>query len=160
MSAFSRLSRTKLVRSFMVTLMVLVACVRPFGGATVVAHDHHDADPHLHVSSSHTCADHPADSHPHAPAHTHATDPITNEEPDGLLLSIPLHDQTLTRGIDLSTLITIAEVIVPAAWILMPAPHSALQDDPPADRVGSIPRHVCALHAGERIMRTSRALLI
>lgn len=142
----------------MVTLMVLVACVRPFGGATVVAHEHHDVAPHLHVSASHS-GGHSHD-HSHEHAHTHATDPITDEERDGLLLSIPLHDQTLTRGIDLSTLITIAEVIVPTEWIVLPAPHCALQDDPPADRFGSIPRHLRALRASERILRTSSALLI
>ena len=125
-----------------------------FGGTTVLAHAHNDHDTHLHVALSEEAIRLSAEQH-HL-AHTSGGGSCDFD----VIISIPDHDLMVARGINLSVTLKPARIIhFVLAWIWA-QPCVSDQLGSPGGCPPSGPRHLCALTAGQRLVRTSQALLI
>lgn len=83
-----------------------------------------------------------------------------DQAPDGLLVSLPDHEQLPTRGIDLSKNLTPAVVSILAELLVRPPPDLDRRIGSPGGLSGCGPLDLSALSAGDRLVRTSHALLI
>jgi len=158
--------------------MVPMLVVGSFGGTSFLSHDHDEEAAHTHIGPTHLVAQDLAGWH--AGEHsisknqadcvclggcgdglpTEENEPFTAESPEGLLISIPDHEQMVARGIDLSQTLKTAQVVqCVLAWFwAQPDVSENMGSAGGCDPGG--PRHLCALTAGQRLVRTSRALLI
>lgn len=137
-----------------------------FGGAAFLVHDHDDHGAHAHAAG--------ADSGPftaseHLAAHqreSESGDPVYPDserdlpallvEVDGLRVCILDHEQVIARGMSAASLLShlrLACTVIVLRWI----PPDVVDDAGCRSRG---PRHLCALTAGQRLLRTSQALLI
>lgn len=119
----------------------------PFDPAAGAAADHR----HGHAGSS--CSESGPPSQVDRPDETH-------HAPDGLLVSVPDHEQLLRRGIDLSEAFPPGAVLISAAPVAPPPPDLARQIGSPGGLRGCGPLDLRALSAGDRLVRTSCALLL
>jgi hypothetical protein len=112
-------------------------------------------------------ADHAADhGHDHrgGPAETPADQGDDRHDqgraPDGVLVSLPDHKQVPARGADLGQALAPATSFVGLAFLAPPPPILDRRIGSPGGPPGGGPLSLRALSAGDRLMRTSCALLI
>ena len=168
----------------MVLIPILV--LGAFGGTTFLAHAHDGHDVHLHASASieearlsadrhrlahalgiATCDDLPAGHDGHSKSGDVPSQPkegsdlpAPSEDPSGLVITIPDHEQLVSRGIDLSQTLQAAQVLHCALAWFWTQPDVSQEEGSPGERVVSGPLHLSALTAAQRLVRTSSALLI
>ncbi len=159
-----RIFRRDVACVLLVAMTMMVSIVRPFTGTAILLHDHHDSGSHAHVApvvviASVTAACH-ADFHED-----------TGVPPLGAW-SCSLND---THGL---VIVVVGDPQLPAARLVMPtnltgktwatvSPWCALLSPPAGPGPGLSgggmiggPRHLRTLAAGDRLIATSRALLI
>lgn len=176
---FRRLLRSATARVVMLVLMVPLLAIGPFCGTSFLSHEHDEEGVHGHAGPTHVVmqdvAGWHASEHGVSPdnaaiarlAERNAGDELSvegNEQalesPSGLLVSSPVHEHLLVRGIDLSQALKSAQVAHGIlAWFCLQAEFPE-DHEPGGASDGNGPRHLLALTAGDRIVRTSRALLI
>ena len=173
-------------RCVLAVVLIPILVLGAFGGTTFLAHAHDGHDLHLHAAPSIEGARHAAEQHRlahasgiarcdhlHAAAHGHSrsaevpSEPIENpalptptEDPSGLVITIPDHEQLASRGIDLSQSFKSAQVFQRLLASFWSQPDVSEETGSPGGCDPSGPRHLCALTAGQRLVRTSQALLI
>jgi hypothetical protein len=179
--------RSAWARCVLAAVMVPMFLLGVFGGTTFLAHAHDGHRLHLHASSSvaearlaaelhrlahaagtadcghHHHGEHDGDAHEHGVPSGPGNDehgPSTSDESDGFIVTVPDHEQLSSRGADLTKSLTTAEVLLVAAELLWDGPDLFDEVGSPGGRTAECPRHLCALTAGQRLVRTSRALLI
>ncbi|MBU6414391.1 MAG: hypothetical protein KGS45_13085 [Planctomycetes bacterium] len=167
-------------------VLIPILVLGAFGGTTFLAHAHDGHDAHLHASPSVEEARLSADQHRlahalgiatcdggHACRDGHSSSgevpaepkedpdlPAPVEDPSGLVITIPDHEQLVSRGIDLSQTLQAAQVFYCALASLWTQPHVEQDEGSPGGSIASGPLHLTALTAGQRLVRTSSALLI
>lgn len=186
-----RFARCSVVRALITIVVVPILVLGAFGGITFFAHAHGEHDPHLHAapfassdrfcpeqhqlahaSGAATCDEHPRDNNQGEPGnHTHLSDcsdhPVSLDDSQGLLITIPDHEQLASRGVELSQIIQASPVFqAPSAWLAHPPDLAALLGDPgdPSGPGGGAwspaPVHLASLKAVHRLVRTSGSLLL
>jgi hypothetical protein len=164
--SFLRYSCRGLARVMMLVLVLLTALTRPYGGSTLLAHEHHDRVLHLHISDPPSAVDHLAQWHTcehgceHAAPSPQERHPCTENSPEGLLVSIPDQDHTSSRNVGLSAAATHELISLPSTWLAWVAPVLWCAEGAPVVRLTVVSRRHCAPSTVERIIRTSSALLI
>lgn len=172
----------------MAVVLIAVLVLGAFGGTTFIAHAHDGHQTHLHVGPSRDaamqlgmqhrlahaaghadCGEHyeggDHDRRAHDPEPTHVPDsPASTEEPDDVSITIPDHDQLVTRGVDLARMAKVAACLACAsAWVWNP-PDVTQEVGSPGGRGGGrlsdAPLHLSSLKAMDRLVRTSSALLL
>lgn len=186
----SRFMRSQVARWALAAVLMPVLVLGAFGGTTFLIHAHDEHDAHLHASFSiadsrfsaeqhllahgtGTCGE----SHTHQGCHTdcegcpHSSpDPIeeddypaSSEEPAGLTITIPDHELLVACGIDLSQTLKSAQVVLCVFAWFWTQPDVIEEIGSPGGcgpGCGGGPLQLCALTAGQRLVRTSQALLI
>lgn len=174
------------VRCVLAAALIPILVLGALGGTTFLAHAHDGHDTHLHASTSIEEARLSADQHrlAHAmgtatcddplagrgrhsgsdqfPAHTaEGPDyPVPAEDPNGLVIAIPDHEQLVSREIDLSQSLQTAQVLHNALAWSWTQPDDAHEEGSPGGSTVGGPLHLSALTARQRLVRTSNALLI
>lgn len=151
-----------------------------FHRATLFAHQHGDGDFHLHrisvlggarladaVHSDHHGQDHLGVPTDHCPGGFHGgcsdgdlpgDQPV--EAPGCMIVVIDAHEQLLTRGTELGKAVPLAVTFAIVALVLPPSPDLALPLGSPGGVFRCGPMSQRSLSAGERLVRTSCALLL
>ncbi|MDZ4753466.1 MAG: hypothetical protein SGJ11_03090 [Phycisphaerae bacterium] len=158
-------------------LVPLLLVLSLFGGTVFLAHDHDDHDDHddhgTHVHAAGKEAGRFFTAAQHIAAHARESESGGPASPDsegdlpellgeveGLIVSIPDQEQAVARGITAATLLSYLQFVCTVV-VLCCIPPDIVDDV--ALRGGSCsqsPCHLCALTAGQRLVRTSQALLI
>lgn len=178
--------RSDLARWIAVAVFTPLLVLSAFGGTTFLAHGHDAHGLHLHAGHSVQGAEYSAARHiaahdqgrcvldgasadaDHGPAESQRGCPADNEPapsdadhpPVGVIVSVPDHDQIPTQPAELSKALSAIATILFVEFQLpaCPAVERCISD--PGGRVGHGPRDLVAVRAGDRLVRTSRALLI
>jgi len=171
--SFDRFLRSPVARCVMAVVLIPMMVITAFGGTTFLAHAHVGHGTHLHAVATRDadrfCAEqhdalHASGSadHDHKPADTdHKHDfPSPVEEPEGLVITIPDHEIVAPRGVDVASVLKAVQVVQFPTSVLWETPDIAEVIGSPGGASLPGPRHLCALSAGQRLVRTSRALLI
>jgi hypothetical protein len=168
--------RSNVAHWLAVVLIAPMLVLGAFNRATFLAHGHDDHGMHLHQVGVHydgklTAADH-ADDHADEHGHDHGPLPSDNlpdgeqggtqlaEVPGGVLISFDTHKQLPTRTIDLGKTLSPAVVVAFIAFVLPISPDLDLHVGSPGGAFNCGPMNLLALRASDRLVRTSRALLI
>lgn len=168
--------RSAWARCVLAVVMIPLLVLGVFGGTTFLAHAHDGHHLHVHASSSVAEARLAAERHREAHAsgaadcgHHHddhgAGDgyhgaPATGDESDGFIVTVPDHEQLSSRGAELSDALGVALPVVFDVSLAWAEPDLFEDTGSPGGRWCDGPRHLCALTAGQRLVRTSLALLI
>jgi hypothetical protein len=167
----------RIVRSSMARWLavLLIAPILVFGismRAKFLAHCHHEQQVHLHpvavLANSELCAaDHAGDD-----GHGHAS--LGSDRPDGgqrvcrefgkapcgLIICFDVHKQLPTRTLDFGKPLSRAAIVAIAACVPSKSQYLDLRVGSPGGALNGGPMHRLSLKAGDRLVRTSRALLI
>ncbi|MDX2131285.1 MAG: hypothetical protein SFY69_04455 [Planctomycetota bacterium] len=73
---------------------------------------------------------------------------------------MPDHDPVVTRGASVAFEAVVGHIAVIVAWMMVPDRRAATDEADPGGVRAGLPRHLCALSACDRLLRTSRAFLI
>jgi hypothetical protein len=148
------------------------------GGTQFLAHGHGDHGVHVHhlhvppLDTSALRSTHDALHHVAHDGHTHPTAPQPpwahdagatfpdHTSPRGALISLPDHDQLPARQVDLGRHLQLATPAPVAIFDVPAAPQLKHHIGSPGGRPAVGPLDLHATSAGERLLRTSRALLI
>lgn len=182
--------RSLWMRCLLAVVLIPLMLLGVFGGKTLLAHAHDGHGAHFHVSSSVEGALLAAKGHrlahasgtakcselkctgddegvhehsglvagPDSGKSQHNPDPI--DERDGSVITIPDHEQLVQRGIDLPQAVMVVQAIHHmVAWTWAP-PDGGEEMGSPGGQSPGDPLHLAALTAGQRLVRTSKALLI
>ncbi len=153
-------------------IVMLTAVARIFTGTAILRHDHHELGSHTHAV--------PAAMVEHAisacHAEDHAASDVVNYAHDGgamcdsgdqcaggcdiTVISLVTDPHPLARRVVLPVDDLAASWMAIAAWHLFAPPEAGSDPGAPGGRNAHMPRHLCALTAGQRLVATSRALLI
>ena len=171
-SLLSRIMRSDITRLLILILLMPVLCLGALGGSLFLAHCHDEQGMHRHpvtalypVTSTVAC-------HAHDPRHDHAgvhsSDLLSEtgiceescEVPGCVFVTVDNHKQLPTRGMDLRKLLTSVTVFVDVRFALPTSSEVLRQIGPPGGRRSSSPLNFFALSASDRLVRTSKALLI
>lgn len=182
----NRFLRSQWTRCLLTALLVPMLVLAGFGGVTFLAHAHDGHGSHLHAAASVDAARLAATEHLHAhsvgvtaceypavPAsrvgHKHdlgskslrgSDGPVPVEAPTGLIISIPDGEQLGSRFIDWSQQLDIVKVSRDALAYSYPLPHVVYEEGSPGGPLTASARHLASFTAGQRLVRTSHALLI
>lgn len=185
-SPLNRVIRSQWARCVLAVVLIPILILGVFGGTTFLAHAHDGHDVHLHASPSVEEARISANQHRlahalgtatcdggHAGRDGHSNSgevpaetkedpdfPAPVEDPSELVITIPDHEQLVSRGIDLSQTLQAARVLHCALASLWIQPPAEQDEGSPGGSIRSGPVHLTALTAGQRLVRTSNALLI
>jgi hypothetical protein len=149
----------------LVFMILLVAVVRPFAGTAILLHDHHDLGSHTHAApmmaiagaSGAWHADHHEDE-PGFPANENGGYSI--EDTGGTVISVTTDPHLPARQAATPVDLRFKSLATVASWILLVPPYVGPEPGSPGGGVSSSPCHLCSLTAGDRLVATSRALLI
>lgn len=176
-SALDRVVRSRWARGVLAAVLIPILVLGVFGGTTFLAHAHDGHGAHLHASHSIEQARFTAEQHRIA----HALDTATCddqrvalpseliavgdlsvpfEDPEGLVITIPDHEQIVPRGIDLSQTLQAAQAFYCVLAGVLTPPDVSQETGSPGGQRASGPLHLSTLTAGQRLVRTSGALLI
>lgn len=176
---FRRIVRSDLARWLAVAVLTPLLMLSALGGTTFLAHGHDAHGLHVHAGHSVKEAQHSAARHlaahdqgrcPMEPRHEHPADPHDHppvdepapfdpdRPPAGVIVSVPDLDQIPTRPAELGAAISPVATLLLATFLTPAPPDAALATADPGGR--GTPRNLLALRAGDRLVRTSRALLI
>jgi hypothetical protein len=168
----ARIMRSDMVRWLAVLLVVPVLVFGVANGATFLAHGHDDHGMHLHAvgvldDGKLAAADHAEDhGHDHAvpptdlPADGQTDDSQLAETPGGVLVSFGVHKQQPVRGVDLTKTLSPAAIVAIVIFALPTSPDLKCHVGSPGGVFEGGPLDLYALRASDRLVRTSRALLI
>lgn len=181
-SPFDRVIRSQWARCVLAVVLIPILVLGAFGGTTFLAHAHDGHDAHLHASPSieearlsahqhrlaHALGIATCDGHDdHSSSGETPAEPVQDpdlpapvEDPSGLVITIPDHEQLVSRGIDLSQALQAAQILHCALAWFWAQPHVEQDEGSPGGSIASGPLHLSALTAGQRLVRTSCALLI
>lgn len=174
LSTFSRLMRSDVMRWLAAVVLVPLMAIGTFGGAKFLAHGHDDHETHLHPLGLLKVAELAAADHADHHGHDHDVLPSDRsvpfdgdeggeepaEVPEGVIVSIDVHKQLPTRGTDLGKSLLPAVMFVIAVFAMPPSPDLERHVGSPGGAIGGGPLDLVALSASDRLVRTSRALLI
>lgn len=168
----TRATRSEVARWLAVLLIAPMLMLWAFNGATFFAHGHNVCGMHLHPvvvlgDDRLGVADH-ADVHCHDHAALPSEVPENGEQdgkqlaevPGGIIFSFEVQMQLPTRSVDLEKTLSPATVFAIFAFVLPASPDLDLHDGSPGGTLNSGPMNLLSLRAGDRLVRTSRALLI
>jgi len=168
----ARTMRSEVARWLVVVLIAPLLVLGTFNPATFLAHGHDEHGVHLHAldvfdGTKLAAADH-ADDHGHDHAALPSEVPADEERdgselaevPDGVIFSFDVHTQLPTRSVDLGRTLSPAVMFAIVAFVLPTSPDLDLHVGSPGGAFSGGPMNLLALRAGDRIVRTSRALLI
>jgi hypothetical protein len=170
-------------------VLIPILILGVFGGTTFLTHAHDGHDSHLHTAPSVEEARLSADRHllehdtgsakcegghtGHARHDIHsgsgepASEPLDGkdfpapaEDPGSLVISIPDHEQFVTRGLDVSKTLQAAQVLCCALAWSWAEPQVEQNEGSPGGSIARGPLHLSSLTTGLRLVRTSHALLI
>jgi hypothetical protein len=170
----------------LVVALIPILVLGAFGGTTFLAHAHDGHGSHLHAAPSIADARQFADLHrlTHALGVSTCDDgqaghngvfrsgnvlaepiddhdfPSPGKEPSELVITIPDHDQLVSRGIDLSPTLQAAQVLQSALAWFWAQPHVEQDRGSPGGSIASNPLQLTSRTVRERLVRTSNALLI
>jgi len=157
------------MRWLAVVLLSPLLALGTFAGAEFLAHQHDDHGTHFHATDldAHrklAALSHAADHGHHHPADLTADGDPTSVEgelpPPGVVVAVPDQEQIPSRSLDLCQALSRASVCLVSLFL---APHSPDLDrhiGSPGGRGDWDPQSLCALRTGDRLVRTSRALLL
>lgn len=152
------------MRLLVLVLIVPMLVLGSFGGTSVYWHSHGSEESHAHMGPTQILADASGCWHAVEPgiaandAELGAIFPVGNQ--DGVLISIPDHEQMLAQRLDLSVALKAAQVLECFIEAFRDQPEVAEDARPPDGWNVTAPQHLCALTAAQRLVRTSQALLI
>gem|GEM_PF-4114356 len=161
--------RSRALRCAMAMVLIPLLVLSVFGGTVFLIHDHGD---HGHVHAAAIKAGRFSAAETFAAHHckSESTDPAVSDierDPlellctsEGLVVSIPDQDLAAARGVTAVSILCdfqLATAVVVLCWI---PPDIIDEMGSPGGMCSQGPRHLCALSAGQRLLRTSRALLI
>jgi hypothetical protein len=152
--SLDRFVRSGWMRGVLAAALIPMMFLWGFGGTTVIAHAHHGHDTHLHVAMSEEAVRLSAEQH-HLALTSGGDDCDFN-----LVFSIPDHELMTSRGINLSATPKLAQIIPIALYWIWAQPCVSEQLGSPGGCPPSALRHLYALTVGQRLVRTSQALLI
>lgn len=186
-SPVDRFVRLRWVRRVLAVVLVPLLVLGAFGGTSLLAHAHDGHGSHFHAASSvvgarlaaeqhrlahasgtASCHDvnnhHGVSSAPDRSPSEPAGDPKhlpDAEAPGGLIISIPDVEQLVSRGTDLSQELQATQVFqCVLAWVWVQPDVSEEPGSPGGAREVQGPVYLASLTAGQRLVRTSKALLI
>lgn len=185
-AVLSRFMRSQVVRWALAAVIIPLLVLGAFGGTTFLAHAHDGHDMHLHASPSIEAARFSA--HQHRISHALGTAPCEDpragheghsksgelaskplqapdfpapiEDQSGLVITIPDHEQLVSRGIDLPQTLQATQILHCALAWFWTQPDVSHEEGSPGGRVVGGPLHLSAFTAAQRLVRTSNALLI
>lgn len=151
----------------LLAVMTMVAIGRPFMGTAVLLHDHHDLGIHTHEASTMALAFggarsavHHSDCQGGHETPHHENGPASVEDCHITVVSIDFDpnppSQLSSTGVDAIT----KSLATFGVWCVLVEPHAGPEPGAPGGDWICSPRHLCALTSGERLIATSRALLI
>lgn len=164
--------RSDVARWLAVVLIAPLLMLGSFNRATFLAHGHDDHGMHLHQVGALDGREFAVEDHHDDHGHNHAVlpseaptdvepdDDELAEVPDGVIISFDDHKQLPTRNIDLGNALSPAVIFAVVAFALPTSPDLDLHVGSPGGALSRGPMDLMALRAGDRIVRTSRALLI
>jgi len=165
--------RSDVMRWLAVVVLAPMMAIHTFSGAQFLAHDHDDHGTHLHAVGPLTGAELAAADHADDHGHDHGVQPsdcsvpcdgaegeLQGEVPEGVIVSIDVHKQLPPRGTDLGKSLLPAMMFVIAVFAMPPSPDFDRHVGSPGGAAGGGPLDLVALSASDRLVRTSRALLI
>lgn len=166
--------RSDVIRWLAVVVLAPMMAMGTFGGAQFLAHGHDDHGTHLHPVGPLKGAELAAADHADHHGHDHAVPPSDcsvpcdgdereeepGEVPEGVIVSIDIHKQLPTRGTDLGKSLLPAVMCVIAVFVIPPSPDLDRHVGSPGGAASGVPLDLVALSASDRLVRTSRALLI
>ena len=184
-STLNRLLRLPVVRRALAAVLIPMLLLGGFGGTTLVAHTHDEHDTHLHAhllegevrlsdrqhqlahgAEATDCVHRDFDELDHRPCDSCSIPieepefPTTGEGTEGLVISIPDHEQLVVRGVVVPATLKAAQ-FVQAVWAAVwKQPDVSEETGSPGGRERGSPLHLCGISACERLVRTSQALLI
>lgn len=144
----------------------------PLGGSTFLSHGHDEHGAHLHAAGllhggMLALADHAKDhGHEHSMPPKLASDgeqesgSEQGEVPEGTIVSLAQPKQLPQRSLDLAQALCPSALMAIAIMVMPAAPHLERQAGSPGGLLDGEPSNLRPLTAGERLVRTSRALLI
>jgi len=155
--------------------VLLIAPILVFGasnGATLLAHGHDEHGMHMHAvwvfdDGKLAAADH-ADDHCHDHAAVPSEVPGDGEQdgekladvPCGIIVSFNVHMQLPTRSVDREKILSPAKVFAIVACVVPTLRDLDLHVGSPGGALNGGPMNLLALRACDRLVRSSRALLI
>lgn len=177
--------RTKCARVAFALAIIPTLVLGAFGGTTFVAHSHDGHGSHLHASSSlvdaqleaeqhllahasgiatcddpefsRGCAEHDEEPAEHGEGPHH---PLPIEEPGEIVITIPDHEQIVARGIDLARTLEASDALQCFLACLWTQTDLSEETGSPGGWVVVPAHYLSAFTAGQRLVRTSQALLI
>jgi hypothetical protein len=170
--SLTRVLRSDVARWLVALLIAPILVLGSSSWGTFLAHDHDEHEMHLHSVGVHedrklTVADHADDhGHDHAPR---PSDVPTDEEqggtqlaevPGGILVSFDTCKQLPARAFELGKSLSPAVIFAIIAFVLPRSPDLDPHVGSPGGAFDGGPMNLLALRASERLLRTSRALLI
>jgi hypothetical protein len=163
---FIRLLRAEMARWLAVALLIPLMTLGSFGGGQFLAHGHDEHGTHLHPVGSLDDGKLAASAHADHHGHDHSPSPSDlpvdedrdddGEVPAGVIVSIDVHKPLPARGIDLGETLLPPAPFVIAVFAMAPEPDLDRHIGSP----GGKPLGLIGLSASDRLVRTSRALLI
>jgi len=165
--------RSPTLRCALAIVLIPLLVLSVFGGAAFLIHAHHDHGIHVHAAEAEagrfSAAKNVAVHKPESESRDRAdpadpdSEPTLPERlcnPEGLLVIIPDQDLSGVRAVTAASLLSDIQhftAVVVLCWI----PPDIVDDvGSPGGTCTRGPRHLCALTAGQRILRTNQALLI
>lgn len=152
------------MRLLVLVLMVPLLVLGSFGGTSIYWHEHGADTTHVHVGPTQIVADATGCWHANEPtasggdAGLGSMYPVHSEE--GVLISIPDHEHMLAQRLDISQALKAAQDLEYFLESFRLQPEVVEDAQPPDGWAVTAPQHLCALTAGQRLVRTSQALLI
>lgn len=170
--------RSDAARWLAIVLIAPMLVLGTFNGAAFLAHWHDDEGLHVHPigvldGGKLAAADH-ADHHAHVDDHGHdhpaqSCDVPADGEPDedqlatvphGVIISFDVHKHVPTRSLDLGKILSPPATFQSVAFVLPMSPDLDPHVGSPGGSLNGGPIDLFVLSAGDRLVRTSRALLI
>jgi hypothetical protein len=168
----ARVLRSEVSRWLAVVLIAPMLILGMFNGTAFLAQAHNEHGVHLHSvrvldGGSLAAADHAVDhGHEHEALPDHGS---ANGDEDGeglaevpqcVIFAVDVHKQLPTRSLDLRKSLTPAAFIAVMAFVIPTSPDLDRHVGSPGGAAQSAPMDLLALSASDRLVRTSRALLI
>jgi hypothetical protein len=150
---------TQAARWLAVILIAPLLMLGTFHQATFLSHCHDDHGVHLHPLEAGEIVKFSAAAHAADHGHDH-TDAGADDGPEGVVISVDAYESMPTRGVELGKALSTAAVAVMVTFDLLASPDLGQHVGSPGGTRPRGPMDLLAISAGDRLVRTSRALLI
>lgn len=170
--------RSDVMRWLTVAVLAPIMALGAIGGERFLVHSHDEHGTHWHPLNAPNDTELGTADHAHQHERGHAApasdctflcdrdqdrdgpDEEPCEVPEGVIVSIDVHKQLPTRGTDLGKSLLSAATLMIAVFAMPPSPDLERHIGSPGGSLGGGPMDLIALSASDRLVRTSRALLI